>query len=210
MRKLVTIFTVLVAILAISGAAQAALLSLHMGTIYSGTGLPTNPPPWLNATFNDGGSSGSVVLTISAAGLTADERVKGVYFNLDPSINPTNLVFSAPTKSGTFDDPAISKGANAYKADGDGYYDILIEFTEDGAPLAFNGGESVSYTITLASLTANSFDFLSAPGGGAGQYNTAAHIQSLGTSGDSAWITTPEPATMCLLGLGALALRRKK
>jgi hypothetical protein len=170
--------------------------------------VPTNPPPWLNATFDDGGSAGTVDLTITALGLVGDEKVKGVYFNLDPALDPTQLVFSAPIKTGQFEDPGINLGIDGYKADGDGYYDILIEFNPDGANEAFNGGEAVEYTITLASLTANSFDFISAPDGGEGEYVTAAHLQSLDTTGDSAWVTTPEPATVCLLGLGALSLIR--
>jgi len=189
--------------------AQATIVSLDMGVIFTGTGVPTNPPPWLNATFDDGGSSGSVDLTISAIGLTGVEKVKEVYFNLDPALNPAQLVFSAPIKTGTFTDPGISTGTDAYKADGDGKYDIMIAFSTANAD-AFNGGEAVKYTITLASLTANSFDFVSAPGGGEGQYNIAIHLQSLGSTGDSAWATTPEPATIGLLGLGAFALRRRK
>ena len=194
---------------------QATVVSWDIGLIFIGTGVPTNPAPWLNATFNDGGSAGTVDLKITAFGLTANERVGGVYFNLDTALNPTQLVFSAPIKTGTFDDPAISKGVDGYKADGDGYYDVLIKFDEDGVNRAFNGGEAVEYTITLASLTANSFDFVSAPGGGTGQYVTAAHLQSLGTTLDSAWATNtppaiPEPATLSLLVIGGLFLGKRK
>ncbi|MGA2323295.1 MAG: PEP-CTERM sorting domain-containing protein [Sedimentisphaerales bacterium] len=189
---------------------QATIVSLNMGVIFTGDGVPTNPAPWLKATFDDGGSSGSVVLTITAVGLTGGEKVNEVLFNLDPALNPALLAFSAPTKTGSFEDPDISKGVDSFKADGDGYYDILIAFNTDGMMDAFNGGESVKYTITLASLTANSFDFVSAPGGGTGQYITAAQLQALGTSGNSAWVTTPEPATLSLLAVGAAALLRRR
>lgn len=191
--------------------ASAALVSFDMTVIFEGPGVPTNPPPWLNATFDDGGSAGTVDLTITALGLIGNqEKVRGVYFNFDPALDLTQLVFSAPSKTGSFEDPVISLGVDSFQADGDGLYDILIDFNNDGQQKAFNGGDAVKYTISLASLTANSFDFSSTPSGEMGAYQTAAHLLGLGESQDSAWVTIPEPTTICLLGLGVLLLRRKR
>ncbi|MHC4636075.1 MAG: PEP-CTERM sorting domain-containing protein [Planctomycetota bacterium] len=191
--------------------ASATIVSFDLSFIFEGPGVPTNPPPWMIATFDDGGTLGTVDLTISAPGLDGDnEKCAGIYFNLDPDLDPTLLAFSDPTKTGTFDDPIINRGANGHKADGDGYYDIRLDFGPDGSTRAFNGGDVVQYTITLASLTANSFDFLSKTGGGTGPFQAAAHLLSLGATQESAWITTPEPATIFLFGLGALTLLRKR
>jgi len=190
--------------------ASAVSVSFDMTVIFEGPGVPANPSPWMNATFDDGGSAGSVNLTISTLSLEDNEKVAGVYFNLDPALDPTQLLFSAPSKTGSFADPVISTGINSFKADGDGFYDILIGFDPDGPALNFGADDAVEYTITLASLTAGSFNFLSAPDGGQGEYNTVVHLLSLGEFEDSAWVTTPEPTTICLLGLGALLLRRKR
>ena len=190
--------------------ASATLVSFDMAVIFEGPGVPTNPPPWVIATFDDGGTTGTVDLTISAPGLYGNpEKVAAVYFNLNPALDPTQLMFSAPIKTGSFEDPVISLGVDAFQANGDGLYDILIDFNNGNQQDAFNGSETVQYTITLASLTANSFDFPSTPDGGTGEHKTAAHLLSLGAAEESAWVTIPEPATVCLLALGGLLLRRK-
>lgn len=80
------------------GSVQAALVSLDTGVIFSGEGVPTKPAPCLNATFDDGGSIGSVDLTITAPGLTGVEKIKEVHFSLSPALNPDQQVFSVPTK----------------------------------------------------------------------------------------------------------------
>ncbi|MHC4132834.1 MAG: PEP-CTERM sorting domain-containing protein [Planctomycetota bacterium] len=189
---------------------SATIVSFDMDTIFEGPGVPANPPPWMNITFDDGGTDGTVDLTISAPGLDGNnEKVSAVYINLDAALDPTQLVFSTPSKTGSFDDPVISLGVDAFHADGDGLYDILFDFHNDGLTRAFNGLESVQYTITLDSLTANSFDFTSSPDGGVGEYYAAAHILGLGETEDSAWIT-PEPTTITLLGLGSLVFLRKR
>jgi len=207
-NRFIVCFCVSILFLVFLCSAQASIVSFNLNTIFSGTGVPTNPAPWATATITDV-SPGQVTLTVVASGLTANEKVKDVYLNLDPALNPTLLVSSGFTKTGTFTTPTITGSANAYKADGDGYYDIDVAFDTGNSNKTFDGGEAVSCTLTLTGLTASSFNFVSSSGGGQGQYYIAAQLQNLGTSGQSAWVT-PEPATLMLLGLGAFALRRRK
>jgi hypothetical protein len=150
------------------------------------------------------------------------EFVNEFLFNLDPALDPTALVFSAPVKAGLFVAPAISLGADLFMADGDGMYDIRLVFNTSAShyrkfgladPPAFV--ETVSYTISLATLTAHSFAFPSFDMGGVGPFGTAAHIADINGAGqDSGWITDPdfipEPATLALLAFGGVALLRRR
>ncbi len=200
-------------LMVLSCAAEGALVSFDLAVEFSGATPPAGAAPWLNATFDDEGSAGSVILTLTTTNLTGTEFVSDWMFNLDAALDPTALVFSSPTGTGNFADPDIYTGVDNFKADGDGYFDIKIAFeTGDGANNRFGVGDAVEYTITgISSLTADSFYFLSAPGGGHGPFPTAAHVQGIGETGDdSGWVTAPEPATLSLLALGGLALIRRR
>ena len=119
--------------------------------------------------------------------------------------------------------PTFSFGSNAFQADGDGLYDILLAFSTAG-PDRLLSGESVvlSLTSTTPGFNETSFNSMSAPGGGNGPFVIAAHIQSL-PNGQSDWITdfgggggsssVPEPGSVMLVGaglLGLVALRRHR
>jgi hypothetical protein len=201
-------------LLAVGLNASAGMVTLDLGYVFDGGLDPSGPAPWITAVFDDGGSAGTVDLTITAA-LDADltQKVGKVLFNLDPDLAPSDLVFSLPVKTGDFADPTVSNDPTAteYPADGGGYYDILIEFlVSDGDE--FNGTDSVSYSISgIPSLTAESFNFLAEPHGGNGVHVAAAHIQGLGPDNTySSWVGIPEPATMFILGLGSVLLRKRK
>ena len=197
-----------------------------------GTAPVSGIKPWITAVFRDTSTPGSVTLTLSAPHLTANEFVSGWYFNLNPILDPTHLQFNSATVSaGSLSLPSIHESVDTYKADGDGKYDILLSFsTSGGLSGNFTTGDTLTYTLTGNFgghvLSAADFLFLSAPAGGHGPFDAAAHVQGIGpTGGASGWVdpstpitgqdVTPAPeggATAVLLGFGMLAvegLRRK-
>jgi hypothetical protein len=198
--------------LAVGSAASAAMITFAASFEYSGGVAPEGTPPWLTATFDDGGSPGSVDLTLETTNLTDNESVFVWMFNLDPDLAPNDLVFSAPVKTGAFTDPTINLGVDEFKADGDGYFDIKFDFDQsDGAPTRFGVGDAAEYTITgIPTLTAYSFDFISAPDGAPGEFPMAAHVAAIGPNSYSGWVSVPEPSCFLLLAAGVLGMTRRK
>jgi hypothetical protein len=220
MKKL-TIYT-LSAILGIGMSYNAgATLSFTLHDEFSGGDQPLGSVKTDFTTI----APGTVDLTISSL-LQGSEFMSEISFNLDPTLNPTSLAFALQSSSGGFLVPGsndILTGVNAFQADGDGKYDILFDFAPPpgGTSNVFDNSESVTFRITgIATLTEDSFNFLSAPAGGHGPFLAAAHIQGVGPSASgSGWIApnggngVPDGGTTVMLLGTALAslgaLRRR-
>jgi len=196
--------------------AQASTVTFNYTAIISGD-TPVGTSPWVQSTFDDGGSSGTVTLTMMTSGLTGSENVSGMYFNLNPTLDPTSLVFTylgttGPAATSPVLTTASEPPSSTFKADGDGKYDILFNFPTGSG---FNPNETVKYSITgIPSLTAQSFNFLSACGNpscsGPGNFYAAAHVQNTPGTGSS-WIASnvgvvPIPSAVWLFGSGLLGL----
>ena len=201
------------------GSAEA--LSLEFGKVYDGA-QPESDGPWLTATFEDVDIEGerSVKLTLEATDLNDYEFVSKWFFNFNPDLDASDLVFDRFYRQDADpeEDPIVKRirtKTDKLNAAGGGLYDIGIEFSTSEAD-RFGVGDSAVFLISGIdglTVTADDFNFMSKPPGGNGLFLAAAHIQGIGDDGkDSGWVAVPEPGTMLLLGCGlvGVALLRRK
>jgi len=184
------------AVLGYSLAASALTLTYNMNAEFSLGTAPAGPAPWVTLSLTDVGQpAGTVKLTINNVGLLNKENNDETSINYNDALDLTTLSVSLGTKVGTFDSPSVSLSENAYKADGDGFFDVLIDFSPGGnLTKTFGGGESLVlfFTDSDGGLSPNDFAFLSLDAGGHGPFAGAAHIQNTGASGSgSGWIAGP-------------------
>jgi hypothetical protein len=171
---------------------------------------PDGAGPYMTAVFDDGGSAGSVTLTITLAGDIGSADVSEIYLNVDDSIGIENLSVvagdvSAVTSAGIF------TGTDSYKADADGWFDLYIDLPPPGGD-RFTAGESLVFNITGAGITANDFFFQSTPDpiDPNGPFYGAAKFGTTGDGTKSAWIAAvPIPAAVWLFGSASFMKRRK-
>jgi hypothetical protein len=216
---------IVVALLSPTKSSAASGITYQFDNEFISGSPPAGPAPWTTASIQTL-TPGTVLLTVANNGLVGSEFVSGFYLNLNPNFNPLNLSISYVSSAGSFLIPnvafgTIELGTDSFKADGDGKYDVLFDFsTLSGS--TFGAGESVTYQISgISGLVADDFAYLSAPNGGRGPFYSAAHVQGIGADGAlSGWIEpslgalpilVPEPSSSVLLALsvGFLGFARR-
>lgn len=213
--------------------ADVSRAAIDSGIVYNfdGTFSGTSPggsTPWLTATFQNDGSAG-VLLTISGTDLAGGEQLNSIYFNVNPAYDtgkppslPT-MTFARQSSTPGLTAPTINQGEDAFKADGDGLYDIELSFSTSMG--MFQNGDSITYLISgISGLSASDFAFESTPAGGHGPFYAAAQIQGISPNNQSGWVEpsagpiplismVPEPAAFGVAAVvlaSVVTLRRKK
>jgi hypothetical protein len=201
--------------------ARSAGILYSFDQVFSGSS-PAGAPAWFSVALEDV-EAGTVRLSLSALNLQPGEKITELYLNLNPSFLANNLQFTFLEGTAGVIAPQPSLGLDAFRADGDGLYDIRFQFSQPPAG-AFRLDAHLTYLITGTGLTANDFGFLSMPAGGHGPFYSAIHIQGLNADGvndtgsTSGWISpgqltelpVPEPSAAMLAVLGgAVAIFRR-
>ena len=169
---------------------------------------------WVGVTWDDGGSPGTVDMTLDASGLPAGTSLSEFYFNSDTAISFSGFTpLAGSSMTGAF---SLTSGPNCCQADGDGLFDNFLNLPPPGADL-FDGGEQIVFHLNDlggGGITANTFDSTAA----LSNYFAAARIEQTGTA-NSDWLGAdgvapiPEPNAAILFGVGAgvvgVALRRR-
>ena len=176
----------------------------------------------------------SATLTLDFANLGADDRLTITIENTTPPEIGSKLtavglelpaslslapVFAGPNPDGYFDTLTFDHSVSPSWLDAPGGYDLMITGdgnflggNPNGAPVA---GESATITLNLGHTGWSASELASTfRGFFAGEEDnfTIARFQAVGPDGEGSDKVTgviPEPATLVLLGLGALAVRRR-
>lgn len=195
--------------------ARAATVTYQLNYIFSPQPGTVSPQPLATVTLNDGTPADTFVdfTVMNLAG--AGTRFDSLYFNFSHgSFNPNQLTFSSiSATAGTYSTllaATTTSTSPSLRADGDGYYDGLFQYT---GPNFLANGQTLSFRLSLAgqNLNVTDFDFLSLPGPGfsPGSFTMASHVQSL-PGGASVWVGTPAPvpvpAAIWLFGSGVASL----
>jgi hypothetical protein len=155
------------------------------------------PTPTLEAIITD--VAGGVNIAMYDLPGTDAEKIMGWYFNLTQAPTGTiTLSSGVPVAS-----PPPVYSSNAFKADGDGSFDLLFEYSTSGASVFDVGSTSVYFVPGVTS--ANFLALSEPPSGGLGPYYSAVQQSSWWGQGSTP-PTVPEPSALLLLGAGLVGL----
>lgn len=198
---------------AVAGASQAAIILTfnHVlpgdHTPYSGTvaklTLSDVSPGVVQAKFEH-----------FASAVDPNRFIGELYLNLAPFVQ---LSYYGAVPAEISSTVLTKPNPNSWNADGGWYHDVMVDFNQ--SPPRMTAGKTVTWQMTSSSpFNANSFAANAVRGDGSPtDVSAVIHLQGIGPgANDSTWlhatswvddqsVPVPEPATMALVGLAALA-----
>jgi len=217
-RFMALITAILSSGLLMASGASAVPLTYTLNTVVNGA-TPTSTSPWLTATFTQISLS-QVTLTLTSSLSVASEFIDEVAFNVNPSITPSTLAIAQNPAVNPLAVSILHTTQNGQNLGGGGSagfgFDIDIQWAQSAGAGRFDGTDSVSFDLSLASgLLVTDFDFTNT---GSAAAHFAAHIQGIpltvGTTSGAVKdglqplppTAVPEPSTLLLIGSGLLFL----
>jgi hypothetical protein len=194
-----------------AGVARGDIISLTKE--FSGGTNPVGDKPWIEIVATQQ-TPKIVNFTIDVPKQPLDpnqsEFVTEIMLNLNPNLNPSLLSI---TYVGGIAFTSWATGTNAFKPDGDGYYDVQINYpTSNSGRLTTDTSSSFTITYDDSPLSPQDFNYESV-GGAKGPYFAAAHVQGIPPGADSGWVgaenglhVVPEPSTLVLILAAAFSL----
>jgi len=182
---------------------------------------------YIDATFENNGTD-NVKLTLTTVNATDGEGFKfeGFYFNLAGLAAGAGNAPVTITSIGTlpFSSWTPNYGNNSYQPDGDGQFDLLLNFPNGNFSTVFNVNETATFNISGSGLTEASFHSVSVNGPvGKNGFYVVARVISLENGEGSGWFygqhLNPVPAPpaiilavsgVMLCGLGGLVRRFRR
>lgn len=192
--------------LAIVATASIAVAPSAFGVVFNlGTGingdLPDGSAPYATITIVNAGVDAVTVTMDNNAPI--ENFIVRVALNLSSNIDVAFAYVSGNVADLTTDGPNHSTGHPSMQA---GLFDVVFGYPTSGSdPNRFNGGEDSVYTLTGTGLDETDFLSLSTEG-----WMAAARFQGISNDGSGTVGHLPEPATMAALGLGAVAMLRRR